>query len=103
MRARVCVLAAVAPRLKIVVKERRSVLRNLMGCAVLGIFKGYDKRARLSINLDYGVLSGSLGFNHSTPQIALDIPKKLMIRSFTSCGATAGRGRLRRDPGRMSA
>jgi hypothetical protein len=57
MRARVWVLAAVVPRLLIVVKERRSVLRNLIGCAVLGISEGCAKRARLSINLDYAVLS----------------------------------------------
>jgi hypothetical protein len=43
MRARVCVLAVVAPRLMMVVKERSSFLRNLIGCAVLAMLKGYGK------------------------------------------------------------
>ena len=45
MRAGVWVLAAVVPRVLIVVKERRSVLRNLIGCAVLGISEGYAKES----------------------------------------------------------
>jgi len=57
MRARVCVLAVVAPRVIVVVKERRSVLRSLIGCAVLGMLKEYDKRACISTNLNYAILS----------------------------------------------
>jgi len=57
MRARVCVLAVVAPRVTVVVKERSSVVRSLIGCAVLGMLKGYDKRACISTNLNYAVLS----------------------------------------------
>src|ERR1043166_1174872 len=56
MRARVCVLAVVIPRLMMVVKERSSFLRSLIGCAVLAMLKGYGKWAFLSINLNYRVL-----------------------------------------------
>ena len=57
MRARVCVLAVVVPRLMMVVKERSSFLVSLMGCAVLAMLKEYGKRASLSNNLNYAVLS----------------------------------------------
>jgi hypothetical protein len=56
MRARVCVLAVVVPRLMMVVKERRSFLVSLMGCAVLAMLKEYGKRASLSTNLNYRVI-----------------------------------------------
>ncbi len=56
MRARVCVLAVVVPRLMMVVKERSSFLDSLIGCAVLAMFKRYRKRASLPINLNYRVL-----------------------------------------------
>lgn len=57
MRARVWVLAVVVPRRMIVVKERSSLLGNLIGCTVLAMLEGYDNRTYLSINLHYGVLS----------------------------------------------
>ena len=56
MRARVCVLADVSPRVIVVVKEHSSVWRSLIGCAVLGMLKGYDKRACIPTNLNYGLL-----------------------------------------------
>ncbi len=56
MRARVCVLALVVPRLLMVVKERSSFLCSLIGCAVLGMLKRYGKRVWLSTNLNYGVI-----------------------------------------------
>ncbi len=59
MRARVCVLAVVVPRLMMVVKERSSFLDSLIGCAVLAMFKRYRKRASLPINLNYRVLNRS--------------------------------------------
>ncbi len=62
MRARVWVLAVVAPRVIVVVKERSSVLRSLIGCAVLGMLKEYDKRACISTNLNYAVLSSLISF-----------------------------------------
>jgi hypothetical protein len=43
--------------LMMVVKERSSFLRNLIGCAVLAMLKGYGKGAYLPNNLDYDVLS----------------------------------------------
>ncbi len=57
MRARVCVLAFVVPRRMMVVTERSSFLRSLIACAVLVMLKRYGKRAWLSTNLNYGVLS----------------------------------------------
>ncbi len=43
IRARVCVLALVVPRLMMVVKERSSFFGSLMGRAVLVMLKRYDK------------------------------------------------------------
>src|SRR2546423_14688482 len=59
MRARVCTRAAVAPRRKIVFKERSSVSESLIDCAVLAMTKRYGKQEHLSNNFDYRAL-GSL-------------------------------------------
>src|SRR2546423_11618319 len=56
MRARVCTRAAVAPRRKIVFKERSSVSESLIDCAVLAMTKRYGKQEHLSNNFDYRAL-----------------------------------------------
>lgn len=54
MRARVCTLAAALPRLVRVVKERRSALVKLTGCAFLGILAEYRRQARSYNDFSYG-------------------------------------------------
>jgi hypothetical protein len=61
MRARVCTLAEVAPRLVSVVKERSSSSVKPTGCAVLGIPAGYGRRARSYNNYCYKAL-GTVSF-----------------------------------------
>ena len=44
MRARLKVRAEAVPRVKIVFKERASLLLRVMGCDCLAISQGYDKK-----------------------------------------------------------
>ena len=70
MRAWVCVLPVVVPRRMMDVKERSSIGRSLIGCAVLVMHKRYDKRAYIPTNLNYAVL------------MWLDKMEKLLLFSF---------------------
>lgn len=45
------------PRDKRVVKERSSLSVSFTGCAFFAMLKGYNKKGRLSNNLNYGVLN----------------------------------------------